>query len=51
MNQVDRLFVRVMAGLLLFLFVMIGLVVSRLSDADEGDPTNVPRSANHHRHR
>ena|ERR1035437_4969112 len=50
-NRVDRYFIRVMVGLLLFLFVMIGLAVSRISDADEGDPTNVPRAANHHRHR
>jgi hypothetical protein len=39
-----------MVGLLLFLFVMIGLAAYRI-DADEGDPTNVPRAANHHRHR
>jgi hypothetical protein len=51
MNRVDRYFIRVMVGLLLFLFLMIGLAVSRISDADEGDPTNVPRAANHHRHK
>jgi hypothetical protein len=50
MNNVDRTFVRVMVGLLMFIFVMIGLAAYRL-DADEGNPHRDPMSHHHHRHR
>jgi hypothetical protein len=48
MSQVDKVFIRCMVGLLVFMFAMIGLAAYSV-DADEGDPTNVP-VAHHHRH-
>jgi hypothetical protein len=49
MSRTDRVFIRCMVGLLLFMFVMLAFAAYR-TDADEGDPHRDPMS-HHHRHR
>jgi hypothetical protein len=50
-GRIDRLFAKFIACMLLILFGLIGFAWYRSADADDGDPINVSRAADHHIHK